>query len=259
MEEKMHPVNKFLSLFGMQLSRTNLNIKETDDNKRAFNQRYEDYYKLVEGNKRGFKAIRTYRYDVGRHPVRTQHLEFEFAAYCLHKINPLNVLDIGSDRYFILGLLAHYNLTTLDFRERKSMLDNENTVTGDAKALEFSDNSFDTVLSLEALPHFGLGRYGDEFDLDADIKAFDEMIRVLIPGGYLIFSTPITRAQPSIAFNARRNYSDAMIKEMCGRLECIEEKFINRRDLTYCVHDDITTDPDFFDYYIGCWQKVKTE
>lgn len=255
MEQKMHPLNRVLSLFGLQLSRINVNIRQIDDNERAFKQRYEDYYKLVEGNKRGFKAIRTYRYEAGRHPVKTQHLEFEFAAYCLRKINPLNILDIGSDRYFILGLLAHYNLTTLDIRERKSMLDNENIVTGNAKALQFSDNAFDAVVSLEAFTHFGLCRYGDDFDLDADIKAFKEMIRVLKPGGYLIFSTAITRAQPSIAFNARRNYSYEMIKEFCRGLERIEEKFINRRELTYCLQDDITTDPDFFDYYVGCWKK----
>jgi ubiquinone/menaquinone biosynthesis C-methylase UbiE len=94
-------------------------------------------------------------------------------------MDPSNILDIGSYRHFILGLLSHYEVTTLDIRERKSNLVNENIVTCDAKALLFADNSFDSVLSLEALPHFGLCRYGDEFDLDADIKAFNEMIRVL--------------------------------------------------------------------------------
>ena len=95
----------------------------------------------------------------------------------------------------------------------------------------------------------------DDFDLDADIKAFNEMIRVLKPGGCLIFSTAITRGHPSIAFNARRNYSHAMIKEFCQNLECIEEKFIDRRKRRFCSHDDITTDPNLFDYYIGCWKK----
>lgn len=252
----MHPVNKFLSLFGLHVSRINVNVRQIDDNEKLFKQRFEDYLKLVEGNKRGFKAIREYRYEVGKHPIRTQHLEFEFAAYWLRKINPLNILDIGSDRYFILGLLAHYNLTTLDIRERKSTLSNENIVTGNAKALKFPDNSFETVVSLEAFTHFGLCRYGDDFDLDADIKAFKEMIRVLKQEGYLIFSTAITRAYPSIAFNARRNYSYEMIKEFCRGLECIEEKFINSRALSYCLYDDITTDPDFFDYYVSCWKKI---
>lgn len=46
-----------------------------------------------------------------------------------------------------------------------------------------------------------------------------------------------------------------MIKELCRGLECTEEKFINRREHSFCLYDDITTDPDLFDYYIGCWKK----
>ena len=251
----MNLINKLLSLAGLRLSRINMNIKPIDDNERLFKEKYENYYKLVEENRRGFKAIRVYRYQVGRHPFTIQDLEFEFTAYHLRKLNPSNILDIGSYRHFILGLLAHYNVTTVDIRERKALLDNETIVTCDAKSLRFSDNLFNAIVSLEALPHFGLCRYGDDFDLNADIKAFNEMIRVLKPGGCMIFSTAITRAQPSIAFNARRNYSHAMIKEFCRSLECIEEKFINRRNPSFCSYDEITTDPEFFDYYIGCWKK----
>ena len=181
----MHPINKLLSFVGLSLSRINTNIIRTDDiddNERAFKQRYENYYKLAEGNKRGFKVIRAYRYQAGRHPFRIQDLEFEFTAYHLRKFNPSSILDIGSYRHFILGLLAHYNVTTLDIRERKSILDNEVIVTCDAKSLSFPNDFFDAVVSLEALPPFGLCRYGDDFDLDADIKAFNEMIRVLKPG-----------------------------------------------------------------------------
>jgi len=252
----MHPLNRLLSLFGLQLSKINKHVTQIDEKEKEFRQRYDEYYKLAEGNKRGFKTTRAYRYQIGQHPSKTQDLEFEFAAHHIHQMNPLNILDIGSYRHFILGLLSHYNVTTLDIRERRSNLGNENIVTCDAKALEFADNFFDSVVSLEALPHFGLCRYGDQFDLDADLKAFNEMIRVLKPGGYLIFSTAITRANPTIAFNARRNYSHAMIKEMCGRLECIEEKFINLRDRSFCLYDDITDDPNFLDYYIGCREKT---
>lgn len=251
----MHPCNGLLSLLGLKLSKIDKHVKQKDDNEKAFRQRYNDYYKLAERNTRGFKIIRAYRYQVGIHPFTIQDLEFEFAAYHIQKIKPLNILDIGSYRHFVLGMLAYYNVTTLDIRKRNSLLDNEKIITCDAKSLKLSDSSFDVVVSLEALPHFGLGRYGDDFDLDADIKAFNEMIRVLKPGGCLIFSTAITRAHPSIAFNARRNYSYAMIKEFCRSLEYIEEKFIDRRERRYCSHNDITTDPDSFDYYIGCWKK----
>lgn len=256
MEKKMHPCNRLLSLLGLKLSKIDKHAKQIGDDEKAFRQRYDVYYKLAERNKRGFKVTRAYRYQVGIHPFTIQDLEFEFAAYHIHKIKPLNILDIGSYRHFILGLLAYYSVTTLDIRERNSLLDNENIITCDAKALKLSDSAFDVVVSLEALPHFGLSRYGDDFDLDADMKAFNEMVRVLKPGGCLIFSTAITRAEPSIAFNARRNYNYTMIREFCRSLECVEEKFIDRRAKRYCSQDDITNDLELFDYYIGCWKKI---
>ena len=251
----MYPVNKVLSLFGLQLSKVVKTNKQIDNKEKGFIAKYDHYYKLAENNKRGFRVIKAYRYQIGSHPFSIQDLEFQFVAHHLYKSKPANILDIGSYRHFILGLLAHYNVTTVDIRERKSILKNENIVTCNAKSLQLSDNSFDAVVSLECLPHLGLLRYGDDFDLDADSKAFKEMVRVLKPRGLLMFSTAITGGEPSIAFNARRNYSYEMIRDLCHSLDCVEEKFINLRDKSYCSREEITTDLTFFDYYIGCWRK----
>lgn len=247
-------INKVLSLFGLQLSR--IPSKQLDADEIAFKEKYEDYYALTENNNRGFELLRKYRYEAGNHPVMVHYHDTGFASYHLKKLQPLNILDIGSFRWYIMGLLSYYNVTTLDIRERKSDFPNETVVTCDAKSLKFSDNSFGAVISLGALPHFGLCRYGDEFDLDADIKAFNEMIRVLKPGGYLIFSAAITRAKPTILFNAERVYNHEMIKAFCRNLECVEEKFIDRRNPGYCLPDAISTNPMRFDYYVGCWKKI---
>lgn len=250
----MHPVNKLLSLVGLKLSR--IEKRDVDDSEKEFIKKYDAYYELVENNKRGFKVYKAYRYEVGEHPIGQRDYEEEFAAYHIFQKKPETILDIGSFRHFILGLLSYYNVTTIDIRNRKSSLNNETILTCDAKDLSFlPGNSFDVVLSLQALPHFGLTRYGDEFDLDADIKAFNGMIRVLRPSGLIIFSTAITGRQPSIAFNARRNYNYEMIREFCKGLDCIKEKFFNRRDLKFCSLDELTTEPTSFDYYLGCWEK----
>ena len=45
------------------------------------------------------------------------------------------------------------------------------------------DGAFDAVVTLSSIEHFGLGRYGDAMDLDADRAAAAEMRRVLRPGG----------------------------------------------------------------------------
>lgn len=78
---------------------------------------------------------------------------------------PLNakILDIGSYRDFLLGILTTREVTTIDVRARQTLLKNEKIYTADAKSLPFEDNSFDMVLSLCTLEHVGLGRYGDEF------------------------------------------------------------------------------------------------
>lgn len=195
-------------------------------------------------------------FDLGNHPENFVDSECGFAAGHIYRLQPEEILDIGSYRHFILGLLAHVRVTTLDVRLRKSIMANETVITGDARRLAFSDRSFDVVLSLCALEHFGLGRYGDAIDGRADEKAMAEMMRVLRPGGVLIFSTTITRAHPSIAFNAHRIYNRAGIHALCADLICTEEKYYSHRKKDFCAAGEITSAPREWDVYCGCWKKA---
>lgn len=252
---KIHPMNMALAIFGLQISRATGAAVLRGKADKGFRKKYNLGFEQVKNNRRGFEVYKEYRCQVGEHPRTNQELEFEFVAQHLYREKPLKILDVGSYRHFILGLLAHYDVTTVDFRGRKTTLDNETVVTCDAKALNLSDNCFDAVVTLDTLPHIGLGRYGDEIDLDGDLKAFNEMVRVLKPDGVLIFSAAITGAKPSIAWNARRNYNYDMIREFCKGLALVEEKFIDRGKTCFCALEDLTSDPPLFDYYIGCWRK----
>jgi ubiquinone/menaquinone biosynthesis C-methylase UbiE len=80
-------------------------------------------------------------------------------------------------------MLASHRVTTIDVRPRKPISENEEVITCDAKAIDAPDETFDCVVSLCAIEHFGLGRYGDEFDLYAGRKAMAEIKRVLKRGG----------------------------------------------------------------------------
>jgi ubiquinone/menaquinone biosynthesis C-methylase UbiE len=102
------------------------------------------------------------------------------------------------------------------------------------------------VVSLCALEHFGLGRYGDEFDMNADKKALSEMIRVLKPNGRLILSTTITRARPTIVFNAHRIYSHKMLRKFLNDLICEDEKFFSKRIGDFCSLNEITEKPKWY-------------
>ena len=247
----MHPINEILDLVGLRLGYAPPTAKSPIEFRKKYNQQLADL-KKQSGE---FTVFKEFYYDAGTHPSTYMDHECGFAARYLQQRDPATVLDIGSYRLFVIGLLAGFKVTTLDIRPRISSLTNETVVTSDAKDLGIPSGSFDMVVSLCALEHFGLGRYGDDFDMGADAKAFSEMIRVLKPGGTLVFSTAITRGAPSIAFNAHRIYSYAMIKRFCEPLECVEESFFSNELGTACALERVVERPQGWDVYCGCYRK----
>ncbi len=134
----------------------------------------EDYKNNLEKIKKealGYFIFEEPIFERGDHPENFIDYECAFAAYHIGIAQPQSILDIGSYRHFIIGLLAHFSVTTIDIRQRKKLLEGETILTGDARKIPLPDNSFDLVLSLCALEHFGLGRYGDAIDLRADQKS----------------------------------------------------------------------------------------
>ena len=222
---------------------------------KEFRAEYNKDLVRLKKNPGGFRIFREPVFEKGYHPKNFIDYECAFAACHIGRANPRKILDVGSYRHFILGLLAHFAIATVDVRKRQPLSRNETVITCDAKKLDLPDHSFDLVLSMCALEHFGLGRYGDEFDPDADQKSFAEMFRVLKPGGRLIFTTTITRAQPSIAFNAHRIYTYEMLRSFCSGLTCKEEKFYSHRWKRFCSLAEVTHDLRWWDIYCGCWEK----
>ena len=63
----------------------------------------------------------------------------------------------------------------------------------------------DSVSSLHAIEHFGLGRYGDPVCWNGHVLGMDNLTRILQVGGKLYFSVPI--GPQRIEFNAHRVFS----------------------------------------------------
>jgi len=252
----MHPVNKMLGLFGMQLSRLQKKRDEIGSSvPAAF---VESYRRQLEECRRApgdFVILEKLYYDVGEHPIDAVDFQCSFAAEMLSRHSPSSILDIGSYRHFILGLLAHLNVTTLDVRGRLATLGNERVLTGEAAAIPARDGSFDAVVSLCALEHFGLGRYGDRFNLRSDSIAATEMMRVLRPDGVLIVTTTISRAAPVIRFNGHRIYSLEMLRRMFPGTDPVEERFFSAKRARWCAFEDVTTDLGSWDVYAACLKK----
>lgn len=245
----VHPFNKFLSRIGIRVTRAQPPIPPD------FMDRYKKNLSELKKDPHGFNIFEELWCETGEHPVSYVNFECAFAAGHINKLKPQSILDIGSNRLFILGLLSNYKVTTLDVRKREPATDNERVVTSDAKDIKLPGGSFDVVVSICAVEHFGLGRYGDDFDLDADKKAFGEMVRVLRPGGHLIFTTAITRGKPMIAFNGQRIYSREFLYERCSGLSLTDEKFYSHKLNRYCKFEEVTSENKMWDVYCGLWRK----
>lgn len=144
----MHAVNRLLSIVGLRLSNATGSANGSNDVwPEEFVQKYERDLDELKQHSMGFEVFRGPRYDVGSHPVSHRDFECSFAAQHIAAQNPTAMLDIGSYREFILGLLANYKITTLDVREREPASANEIVLTGDAKQLDIAADSFDAIVS----------------------------------------------------------------------------------------------------------------
>lgn len=246
------PVNRLLRPLNLSLGW----IDRRPRGPREFKEAFERDLATLQRDPQGWDIIRDPWYETGDHPALYADHESEFVSKHLPRIAPRNVLDIGSYRLFVLGLLAGYPVTTIDVRPRVSRLKNETVITCDAKELTLPDGSFDAVTSLCAIEHFGLGRYGDAFDRQADEKGLAEMRRVLRPGGRLILSTTITRAPKAIAFNGARIYDLDHIRRWTRGFEVEDEAYFSHAKGGYCSYDDVTRAREKWDVYMGCWRKI---
>ena len=81
-------------------------------------------------------------------------------------------------------------------------------------------DSVDSISSLHAVEHFGLGRYGDSIAPNAYKKAINEIKRVTKLGGNIYFSMPIGRQR--LEFNAHRVFDPRYVINLFDGCELIE-------------------------------------
>lgn len=192
----------------------------------------------------------------GNHPYDYREFETAFAAGHIRRCVPERILDIGSRRTFLAGLASYYDLLSVDIRPRPAAFEGETVILGDASRIPLPDESCDFVLSLNALEHFGLGRYGDQIDPEADKLAFVEWRRILKPGGVLLFSTTISSNGFAVAFNAHRVYGRENLQVMLDGFLLVEEKYFCNSRNAVTMFEELKTPPRGWDVYAGCYLKV---
>lgn len=138
-----------------------------------------------------------------------------WAARILRQINPDRHIDIGSSLYFISIVSAHTAIDFYDYRPANIVLKNIYSHAANICSLPFEDASVPSLSCMHVVEHIGLGRYGDPIDTEGDIKAINEIKRVMRREGDLLFVVPV--GKPRIIFNAHRIYSfDQIIEYFSG-------------------------------------------
>ena len=134
------------------------------------------------------------------------HQDLLVAKY-IYNTNPKRHIDIGSRTDgFVAHVAVFREIEIIDIREQTSNVDNIKFTKLDLMSLpENMLECTDSISSLHAIEHFGLGRYADTIDCNGHLKAINNITKMLKPGGKFYFSTPIGKQR--IEFNAHRVFS----------------------------------------------------
>lgn len=180
-----------------------------------------------------------------------------WAARIIAKESPTKHIDIASILTFSTMLSAFIPVEFYDYRPAKITLDDLKTEHADLLSLPFESGSIESLSCLHTLEHVGLGRYGDPLDPNGDIRAINELIRVLAPGGNLLIAVPM--GAPKIEFNAHRVYSYEQITNYFKDLTLQDFSLIPDNALDIGMISPATKDQaDTQRYGCGCfWFKKK--
>jgi SAM-dependent methyltransferase len=181
------------------------------------------------------------------------HQDLLVASF-IHNKNPLRHIDIGSR---IDGFIAHVasfrSIEVMDVRDLKGTgHENISFIKADLMNKDSAQNNItDSISCLHAIEHFGLGRYGDPVDPDGHIKGFNNILRMLKPGGNLYMSFPIANHN-EVHFNAHRVFHPQDIFTWVDDKNSIRLERFDYVDDAGKLHQKINIETDQIDVIFGC-------
>ena len=128
-----------------------------------------------------------------------------WAARILAQTKPAYHVDISSILSFSTIISAFVPVKFYDYRPAQMNLSGLESSFADLNNLPFENDSQPSISCMHTIEHIGLGRYGDPLDPQGDLKAIEELKRVVQKGGDVLFVTPV--GNPRIEFNAHRIFS----------------------------------------------------
>ena len=173
-----------------------------------------------------------------------------WSARILAETKPSEHVDISSFLYFVAITSAFVPIKFYDFRPAKINLSNFSSGFADITRLPFMDDSIPSLSSMHVVEHIGLGRYGDKFDPQGDIKAMRELERVLKPDGQLLFVVPVG-GKAKIHYNAHRVYR---FQDILGQFSTLSlHKFSLVTDESDFIDSASESDANSQKYGCGCF------
>ena len=168
-----------------------------------------------------------------------------WGARRIYESGAKHAYDIGSRvDGFIAHLLAmNIQVTLLDIRPMNHRIDGVSFIQADAMKLDnIPDDSIQTLSSLCALEHFGLGRYSDPVDYNGWSKALHAIKRKIKVGGWFYLSVPVGH-EDKLIFNAHRIFRPTtIIDELAPELELQEFSYIAGYKINTCFTDGFDGD-----------------
>ena len=230
-------------------------IKQKNNLKKDFENQFEVF---ANGNIRSFDLKLE---DAKFYNERTLTTNFDahyiyhpaWAARIVKKINPEFHIDISSTLHFCSQLSAFIPVRFYDYRPALLTLDQLNCERADLTNLHFETESINSLSCMHTIEHIGLGRYGDPLDVNGDLKAINEIKRVVKIGGNLLIVVPI--GKPRIVFNAHRIYSPKMIIDEMEGFKLENFAFVNDKN-DFFLNANLN-DANEEDYGCGCFWFIK--
>lgn len=140
-------------------------------------------------------------------------------ARLIYNSKPINHVDVGSRiDGFVAHLATFMECEVFDIRINDSKINGITFSQVDIMNSEslpdlFEGGYCDSISSLHALEHFGLGRYGDTLNLDGYKKGISNMSKLLRFNGLLYLSTPVGCER--VEFNANWIFNPYKILNEC--------------------------------------------
>jgi SAM-dependent methyltransferase len=137
-----------------------------------------------------------------------------YVAQLIFRNRPERHVDVGSRvDGFVAHVAAFRPIEVFDIRDVRTSASNIIFRRHDLMNHRADlDACTDSLSCLHTLEHFGLGRYGDPVDYYGYKKGWENLYRMLKPGGKFYFSVPI--GPQRIEFDAHRVFSVAYLMEM---------------------------------------------